>query len=109
MTRHSSTLPHTLSRSVVLNEAIRYSRATPPDENAGDIHRQLSTGEFEFSRHVFKRVVERNIRSGQRGHSEFSRSRLNAWWSKVPGVIASPQTDPPTSALRSIFVFEATH
>lgn len=28
---------------------------------------------------------------------------------KVPGVIASPQTNPPTSALRSISVFEATH
>lgn len=26
-----------------------------------DIHRQLSTGEFEFSRHAFKRAVERNI------------------------------------------------
>ena len=26
-----------------------------------DIHRQLSTGKFEFSRHAFKRVVERNI------------------------------------------------
>jgi len=26
-----------------------------------DIRRQLSTGEFEFSRHAFKRVVERNI------------------------------------------------
>jgi len=26
-----------------------------------DIRRQLSRGEFEFSRHAFKRVVERNI------------------------------------------------
>jgi hypothetical protein len=26
-----------------------------------DIRRQLSTGKFEFSRHAFKRVVERNI------------------------------------------------
>ena len=26
-----------------------------------DIRRQLSTGEFEFSHHAFKRVVERNI------------------------------------------------
>lgn len=26
-----------------------------------DIHRQLSAGEFEFSRHAFKRVVERSI------------------------------------------------
>jgi hypothetical protein len=27
-----------------------------------DIRRQLAAGEFEFSRHAFKRVVERNIR-----------------------------------------------
>ena len=26
-----------------------------------DIHRQLAAGEFEFSRHAFKRAVERNI------------------------------------------------
>ena len=26
-----------------------------------EIQRQLSSGEFEFSRHAFKRVVERNI------------------------------------------------
>lgn len=26
-----------------------------------DIRRQLSTGEFEFGRHAFKRAVERNI------------------------------------------------
>lgn len=26
-----------------------------------DIRRQLSAGEFEFSRHAFKRVIERNI------------------------------------------------
>ena len=26
-----------------------------------DIHRQLAAGEFEFSRHAFKRAIERNI------------------------------------------------
>jgi hypothetical protein len=26
-----------------------------------DIRRQLTTGEFEFSRHAFKRAIERNI------------------------------------------------
>ena len=26
-----------------------------------DIHRRLSAGEFEFSRHAFKRAIERNI------------------------------------------------
>lgn len=26
-----------------------------------DLRRQLSTGEFEFSHHAFKRAVERNI------------------------------------------------
>jgi hypothetical protein len=26
-----------------------------------DIRRQLSAGEFEFSRHAFKRAIERNI------------------------------------------------
>ena len=26
-----------------------------------DIHRQLAAGEFEFSRHAFKRTIERNI------------------------------------------------
>ena len=26
-----------------------------------DIRRQLATGEFEFSRHAFKRAIERNI------------------------------------------------
>ena len=26
-----------------------------------EIHRQLANGEFEFSRHAFRRVVERNI------------------------------------------------
>ena len=27
----------------------------------GGIRRQLASGEFEFSRHAFKRAVERNI------------------------------------------------
>lgn len=27
----------------------------------GDVQRQFSTGEFEFTRHALKRVVERNI------------------------------------------------
>ena len=29
------------------------------------IHAQLSLGEFEFSRHAFKRVVERNMREAE--------------------------------------------
>ena len=29
------------------------------------LRRQLATGEFEFSRHAFKRVVERNITDGE--------------------------------------------
>ncbi len=30
-------------------------------KSSADARRQLSAGEFEFSRHAFRRVVERNI------------------------------------------------
>lgn len=30
-----------------------------------DIRRQLAAGEFEFSRHAFKRAIERNISEGE--------------------------------------------
>ena len=30
-----------------------------------DIRRQLAAGEFEFSRHAFKRAIERNISQGE--------------------------------------------
>lgn len=30
-------------------------------KTVGDVQRQLSVGEFEFSRHAFRRAVERNI------------------------------------------------
>jgi hypothetical protein len=34
-------------------------------KNLDDIRRQLSVGEFEFSRHAFKRAIERNISNAE--------------------------------------------
>lgn len=34
-------------------------------KSAEDVRRQLAAGEFEFSRHAFRRAVERNIRENE--------------------------------------------
>ncbi len=45
-----------------LRSVVKLSSSKPQLDENGDVRRQLATGKFEFSRHAFRRVVERNIK-----------------------------------------------